>query len=482
MKISDSAIHLSSYHASEEVDVIQEEKSSRTRVGRAPAPRRGISWTGWGGAEDIPTAMVDRVSISNRFSREIQSEYRSGISSQSRVKSGTEETVLEFENRALVERLLGEVMDREVTVRTLRDGDDIRSGNDISAGFEAGLRTGARSSKRLVTRDRTRIHFEQEQMGFSSRGRVLAQDGREIEFSLDLDMDRAFLSRIEEQTLVQSWQERVNLVDPLVISLDGSIPELTDIRFEFDLDNDGTREEISFVSKGSGFLSFDRNNDGKINNGSELFGPGTGNGFKELGEYDLDKNGWIDENDAVFSQLTVWTRDDQGNDVLTSLKDAGIGAVYLDNAQAEFNMTTMDNTLKGQVRQSGLFLFENGNVGTVQQIDLAARAPETGMKNLSGSVASPSVFQQQSPSEVGLSTDMADTSGRNGETENPFQALIDQIKALREEVQQILGRGKPGRDPFVSPGSKALSLSNFQLYRMTRPGPSGFYSNRFWEV
>jgi len=466
MRIFESTIQLASYHAAEEADVVQEEKTRQ--IGRRGTRLRQSR--GWGLDRDsLPSVWVDRVSISNQTRQKVQSEYSAGIETAARVTSETGETV--FGNKELVERMVGETIDREVTVRTLRDGDDIRPGNGISSGFES-TSVQRNSVERLVSVERTGIHFEEEQMAFSSQGRVLTQDGREIEFSLDMNMDRAFLSKIEEQTLIHTWQEKVNLVDPLVISLDGSISELTDTRFEFDLDNDGRTEEISFVSKGSGFLSFDRNNDGKINNGSELFGPGTGNGFGELGEFDLNKNGWIDEDDAVFSQLSVWTRDDQGNDVLVSLKDAGVGAVYLDNAQSEFTMTTMDNELKGQVKRSGLFLFENGNVGSVQQIDLAARAIEEERGSLS---------RAGEPVEVLSLSGVTDGAVKNGKTENPLQALIDQIQALREEIQQILGAGKKEYSRFRGTRTRAMSFSDAQLYRMTHPNAANFETGRFWQ-
>ena len=54
-------------------------------------------------------------------------------------------------------------------------------------------------------------------------------------------------------------------------------------RFAFDLNADGQAEQINFVAPGSGFLVFDRNQDGKVNNGSELFGPTTDNGFQGTG-------------------------------------------------------------------------------------------------------------------------------------------------------------------------------------------------------
>ncbi len=40
----------------------------------------------------------------------------------------------------------------------------------------------------------------------------------------------------------------------------------------------------------------------KINDGSELFGTSSGDGFKDLATYDEDENGWIDENDSIFSK------------------------------------------------------------------------------------------------------------------------------------------------------------------------------------
>jgi len=64
-----------------------------------------------------------------------------------------------------------------------------------------------------------------------------------------------------------------------------------------DLDANGVTEKISFVGSGGGFLALDKNSDGVVNDGRELFGAATGQGFKELAEYDSDNNNWINEND-----------------------------------------------------------------------------------------------------------------------------------------------------------------------------------------
>ena len=80
--------------------------------------------------------------------------------------------------------------------------------------------------------------------------------------------------------------------------------ELSDQTFYFDLDADGEEEEISML-KGSGYLALDKNEDGIINDGSELFGTGNGDGFADLARYDEDGNGWIDENDSILSLIHI---------------------------------------------------------------------------------------------------------------------------------------------------------------------------------
>jgi hypothetical protein len=159
-------------------------------------------------------------------------------------------------------------------------------------------------------------------------------------------------------------------IDPLVINFDGHAPGLTDTKYQFDLDSDGTQDQISFVEEGSGFLALDLNNDGTVNNGKELFGPNTGNGFSELEAYDSDGNDWIDESDPIYQRLRIWTKDDQGNDVLCALGQKGIGAIYLGNVATDYQMKDQTNQLQGQVASTGIYLYENGSAGTIQQIDL----------------------------------------------------------------------------------------------------------------
>lgn len=95
--------------------------------------------------------------------------------------------------------------------------------------------------------------------------------------------------RFREETKIENITEIVDLTDPLVINLDGNIAGLSDQKFMFDIDADGEEESISYLQGGSGYLALDKNGDGVINDGSELFGTKSGDGFADLAEYDADE-------------------------------------------------------------------------------------------------------------------------------------------------------------------------------------------------
>jgi hypothetical protein len=99
------------------------------------------------------------------------------------------------------------------------------------------------------------------------------------------------------------------------------------------------------LGEGSGFLALDQNENCRIDDGTELFGPISANGFMELKKYDQDQNGWIDESDPVFDQLKIWTRDASGKDCLETLEQKGIGAICLQNVTAEFGYKNNEDNL-----------------------------------------------------------------------------------------------------------------------------------------
>ena len=212
-----------------------------------------------------------------------------------------------------------------------------------------------------------RTHYEYENTDVAISGVVKTADGREIALNVALNMSREYHEEQADYSLTIA-----PLTDPLVINYDGNAAELTEEKYLFDLNADGAGEDISFVKPGSGgFLAIDRNQNGVVNDGSELFGAISGDGFSELAGYDEDRNGWIDAADSIYYDLSVWEKSDDGEDRLIALADTGIGAIYLDAASSPFRITDSTNQTMGQVRATSVYLMEDGGAGTIQQIDLA---------------------------------------------------------------------------------------------------------------
>lgn len=216
-------------------------------------------------------------------------------------------------------------------------------------------------------------HVEKEKTDYTASGKVQTEDGREIKVDVDVSMAR----KKERDTFIAMSSPLDNLFDPLIINTNTQTSGLSDKKFKFDLDADGKQDEISMTKAGSGFLALDKNADGKINDGTELFGVKSGDGFRDLAEYDTDGNGWIDENDEAFEKLKVWSKTDDGKDEMKSLKESGVGAIFLGAENTEFTLEGEDGVLDGKVRKTGIFLKEDGTAGTIQHVDLAIKGRES---------------------------------------------------------------------------------------------------------
>uniref|UniRef100_UPI00142DE5BE calcium-binding protein n=1 Tax=Acinetobacter piscicola TaxID=2006115 RepID=UPI00142DE5BE len=161
--------------------------------------------------------------------------------------------------------------------------------------------------------------------------------------------------------------------DPLVLDLnhDGKIsttPLGTDIYF--DLDGNSFAEKTSWVQATDGFVALDLNENGKIDNGKELFGTDTilpdgskaSDGFKALEQYDLNKDGLINGSDIIFQKLKIWKDTNQDgisqSNELFSLSNLGITSISLNNQL--INATDDNNVIhtnKGSFTQT---VTENG--------------------------------------------------------------------------------------------------------------------------
>jgi hypothetical protein len=283
-------------------------------------------------------------------------------------KPADKETALRERVQKMLESLVEAIMaamDGKACRKNLAAGDvpeslpvDSAQGR-LARGAEIVWRT--RASERVSESESTTV---------CGKGVVKTCDGREIAFDFNLAMQREYTS---ESLLEESGS--VELRDPLVLSFDGKYCELTEERMAFDLDADGSAEWIPGLEAGSCFLVFDRNANGRADDGSELFGTKSGNGFADLARLDDDGNGWIDEGDAAFSQLALWS-----GDSFRSLSEQGVGALYTAAVDAPFSLKNTRNELLGQIRAAGVYLMENGPVGIMQQVDLSTSALPPGQQ------------------------------------------------------------------------------------------------------
>ena len=165
-------------------------------------------------------------------------------------------------------------------------------------------------------------------------------------------------------------------VDPLVLDLnkDGFDIETKKFGAHFDLNCDGFAEKINWTRKDA-ILALDKNHNGLIDDGSELFGDyhlladgsKAKNGFEALAQYDTNNDGVIDENDEIFDQLRLWI-DENGDGVsdqgeLKSLKDMHIKAINLDYAYV--NQPTGTEALIGNV---ATFVYDDDTVGNIGEM------------------------------------------------------------------------------------------------------------------
>ncbi len=234
----------------------------------------------------------------------------------------------------------------------------------IDRGDASSVPTGTFVIREIEFIDQSRM-IERNQFEFMASGQVKTEDGRDIDFLLELNYR-------SEKDLSLLNQTSSTLIDPLVINLDGGPPELSDTLFEFDLNSDGETESIHQVAQGTGYLVFDHNQNNIIDDGSEMFGPASGHGFHELAAYDEDGNGWIDENDSVFSQLGILQYDAQGNQNLTSLLESGVGALYLGYQEGTFDLEDQQSVFQAQIQRSGVALSEQGQVLSLQELHYPA--------------------------------------------------------------------------------------------------------------
>lgn len=369
MKIGSSQIVLQAQHHAEKLHVVSERL--QWQAGRAASAAPSAARVGAGAAASlasaIPSLPAEASAASAAAPAAAASTGASTVSEPSSVVSNTLSPHL-MALRDMLERLTGRVIrlygeeDREAPASATHGEGMLRLGTAVPAGQAPS----AAASGPSWSYERHELRHESESSHFAARGVIQTADGQNISFELSLSMERS----VTEFSSVMLRGGPVQQQDPLVINFDGLAAQLQDQRFSFDLNADGEVEQVALLSGNRGYLALDRNGNGQVDDGSELFGPLTGQGFAELAQFDDDGNNWIDEADAVFQRLQVWMPQVEGAGALRSLSTVGVGAIYLGSVSTPFELKGSDQQSLGTVRSSSVYLTESGGMGTVQQIDL----------------------------------------------------------------------------------------------------------------
>ncbi|UQB43073.1 hypothetical protein JX580_04110 [Thiomicrospira microaerophila] len=280
----------------------------------------------------------------------------------------------------------------------------------------------------------------------SASGQVSLADGRKIDFNLHLQhLQHTEINALSELSLQQSVMH-----DPLVINFGDQPVALRNTTFEFDLLANGQTQTFAALGQGAGYLTFDLNGDGMVTDGSELFGTRTGDAYAELALFDEDRNGWIDQNDAIFSQLRIWL--DQTDPYSTiSLAEAGVGAIYLGSVPFEYALRDDKAALQGQSKAASIVLMEDGRIKTSQAIDLMPLITSENWQFFENTPAFKSLqrmadslnswFEKLNQIQTSMSFNSAETQLQTSTTssqENWFETLQKKIQQMVNERKALL--------------------------------------------
>jgi Ca2+-binding RTX toxin-like protein len=205
-------------------------------------------------------------------------------------------------------------------------------------------------------------------------------------------------------TVFQDFQKALGITtgilhDPIVLDLDGNGLSTASVNqgVYFDQNADGLAEMSGWVSSGDGVLVLDRNSDGIINDGSELFGNKTpliaggtaSDGYQALADLDSNHDGKIDKSDTQFNQLQVM----QGNGSLSSLGELGIQSLSLTNTDIGGVQDIQGNTLyktgsytltDGSTREMAEAGFQTNSLYTVDNNPVPISSEIAALPNANG--------------------------------------------------------------------------------------------------
>ncbi|WP_281560197.1 hypothetical protein [Thalassomonas sp. RHCl1] len=197
-------------------------------------------------------------------------------------------------------------------------------------------------------------------------------DDKQISLSYEFNIS-------SESTRYRRFATRAgNLQDPLLVQFGNQSLGHIEGGQAFDINSDNTLDKLPIFSGDVGYLVFDQNANGRADDGSELFGPASGNGFHELAAFDSNQNGFIDQDDEHFDQLYLWQPKGESEGEAEpgaqqrwlSLEDAGIAAINLSAIDTPYSFYDENDQVEAQMRRSSFAIGENGRGYGVHQVDV----------------------------------------------------------------------------------------------------------------
>lgn len=178
--------------------------------------------------------------------------------------------------------------------------------------------------------------------------------------AVQIEFNFSFSASVETST-----QAVVQQSDPIILDLDNDGFELSSYQqgAKFDILGNGGVQNTAFVTGGDAFLAIDRNGNGSIDSGKELFGDQNGavNGYEELRKLDQNRDGVINASDAAFDSLRLFRDNGNGKTEtgeLLTLREAGITEISL-------GYTNVDELTSGGNRMAQLASYRraDGSLG-----------------------------------------------------------------------------------------------------------------------
>ena len=333
------------------------------------------------------------------------------------------------------ERLLaGAVVAERASDIFLNGQSALRVGRSVLGSSPAvGIETGG--SARLQTNRYTFVS-QSESRQVAASGSLELADGQKVDFSLALSQSQSRQYEFSESVRI----EERPMTDPLVINFGTTSARLDDTLFEFDLDADGDDDQLPSLGSGSGYLVLDRNGNGKVDDGSELFGPASGSGFSELSRFDSDGNRWVDAADPVFERLGVMVQKPNGNSELRSLGDVGVKALYTGSVQDQFTLVSAQGVPLGEIKATGLYLSDGGDVRTIEELNLADRTRDRAPSETEVLARLEGGAQMAPESEAGG----VPAQGARDERIESIRQALDKLNIIRERQEAFIEQSRDG--------------------------------------